>query len=199
MNVKGNNEVKNRFKASKQLNKMIAKAEKEVDLEISKQLDLVNCSMIIALYRFWNYRNERISKVLSTQQEIWNECGADGNMSMIRKCDEECDIELTNYEGVSYKDISWLNAVKDTKPLNDYEWLIFRQNQKKWTKAQILACVCLAMHRAEGWGFKRLSELMNHMEDILEDANYNQEKVIQMALDECGYDWLGQNSEKAVG
>ncbi len=199
MNVKGNNKVKNRFKASKQLNKMIAKAEKDVDLEISKQLDLVNCSMIIALYRFWNYRNERISKVLSTQQEIWNECGADGNMSMIRKCDEECDIELTNYEGVSYKDISWLNAVKDTKPLNDYEWLIFRQNQKKWTKAQILACVCLAMHRAEGWGFKRLSELMNHMEDILEDANYNQEKVIQIALNECGYDWLGQNSEKAVG
>lgn len=192
--------MNNKFRTtSKQLKKMIAKAEKEVNLEIEKQLDLVNCSMVIALYRFWNYRTDRISKILYTQQEIWNECGSDSNMSMIRKCDEECDIELTNYEGVSYKNISWLNSIKDTKPLNDYEWLIFRQNQKKWTKAQILACVCLAMHRVEGWGFKRLSELMNRMEDVLDENDYDRNKVIQVALEECGYDWLGQNNEKAVG
>ena len=184
-------------KTSKQLRKLIAKAEKEVNLEIDRQLDLVNCSMIIALYRYWNYRTDRISKILFTQQEIWNECGQDSNMSMIRKCDEECDIELTNYEGVSYKQISWLNSVKDTKPLNDYEWLVFRQNQKKWTKAQILACVCLAMHRAENWGFKRLSELMTKMDDICFEFEDDPGKLVNAALNECGYDWLGFN-EKAV-
>ena len=192
--------VKIRYrKTSKAMQKLIAKAEREVDEEVSRQIDLVNCSMVIALWRYWNFRIERIAKIFTMQKDIWDECGADGNMSMIRKCDEECDIELTNHEGVSYRNIAWLNDVKETKPLNDYEWLVFRQNQKKWTKAQMLACICLTMHRAEGWGFKRLSELMNRMEDILDEFDYDQTKLINAAYEECKFDWLGEHREKAVG
>lgn len=187
-------------KLNKNMEKLIRKAEKDLNLEASKQLDLVSTSMIIALYRYWNYRTDRISKILFTQESVWNDCGADNTLSMLKLCDEECDIELTNYEGVSYRDVIYLNAEIDTgKPLSDAQWLVMRQNQKKWVKAQMLACMCVAMHRAEGWGFKRLSELMLKMDDIQAEYNDDPDKLSDVALKECGYDWRGINQEKKVG
>lgn len=177
-------------KLSKRMNKLIAKATEEMKKETGKQYILVHSSMTIALYRYWNYRSERLNKLYKECEKIWEECGNDKTMSMIRKCDEECDIELTNYEGVSYRDISWLNDSTDNKPLNDYEYLVFRQNQKKWCKAQMLASVCLTMHRAEGWGFKRLSELMLRMDDITAEFDYNEDKIVRAAHDETGSEWI---------
>lgn len=178
-------------KTSKSFEKSIKKAEAELNEQLEKELDLVNCSLIIALNRYWNYKPERIGEILHVEEEVWNECGADKNMSMIRKCDEECDIELTNEDGVSYRTIMWLNA-EDMRPLNDFEWLRFRQNQKKWSKAQMLACTFIALKRSEGWSDNRLAELMGRMDDIREEFEYDPRKLSQAALDECNYDWLGK-------
>lgn len=189
-----------RKRVNKNMEKLIRKAKNDLNLEASRQIDLVTTSMIIALYRYWNYRTDRISKILNVQQTVWDECGADNTLSMLKICDEECNVELTNYEGVSYRDVIYLNAEIDTgKPLSDAQWLVMRQNQKKWVKAQMLACMCVSMHRAEGWGFKRLSELMLKMDDIQADYNDDPDKLSEVALKECGYDWRGVNQEKAVG
>lgn len=189
-----------RKRVNKNMEKLIRKAENDLNLEASRQIDLVTTSMIIALYRYWNYRTDRISKILNVQQTVWDECGADNTLSMLKICDEECNVELTNYEGVSYRDVIYLNAEIDTgKPLSDAQWLVMRQNQKKWVKAQMLACMCVSMHRAEGWGFKRLSELMLKMDDIQADYNDDPDKLSDVALKECGYDWRGVNQEKKVG
>lgn len=187
-------------KVSKPMEKLIRKVEADLNKEADKQLDLSNCSMIIALYRYWNFRTERISKLLEVQQQIWNECGADNNISMIRLCDEECDIELQNIEGVSYRDVIYLNAdIDEGKPLSDAQWVVMRQNQKKWVKAQILACICLTLHRAEGWGFKRLSELMLKMDDIQAEFFDDPKRLADNVYTECHYDWLGRDREKAAG
>lgn len=187
-------------KVSKPMEKLIRKVEADLNKEADKQLDLANCSMIIALYRYWNFRTERISKLLEVQQQIWNECGADNNISMIRLCDEECDIELQNIEGVSYRDVIYLNAdIDEGKPLSDAQWVVMRQNQKKWVKAQILACICLTLHRAEGWGFKRLSELMLKMDDIQAEFFDDPKRLADNVYTECHYDWLGRDREKAAG
>lgn len=177
-------------KLNKNIEKLINKATKEMQDETEKQYIAVHSAMTIALYRFWNYRKDRIAKIYRACEQVWDECGADKEMSMIRKCDEECDIELTNQEGTSYRNIQWLNDSKINEIHSDYEFLVFRQNQKKWTKAQMMASVCLSMHRAEGWGFKRLSELMIRIEDILEEYNYNPEKLCNVAHDECGSDYI---------
>ena len=142
------------------LARAIWEAENDITVEGSKQLDIVMCSSILALNRYWGWKTDRLSKLLFLQQEIWDEVGADNDISMIKLLDEECDIELTNHEGVSYKDVIYLNAEIDTgKDLSPYEWLRMRQNQKKWIECQIMACVFLALHRKEGWGAKRVKEL----------------------------------------
>lgn len=179
------------------LARAIWKAENDVTVEGSKQLDIVMCSSILALNRYWGWKTDRLSKLLFLQQEIWDEVGADNDISMIKLLDEECDIELTNHEGVSYKDVIYLNAEIDTgKDLSPYEWLRMRQNQKKWIECQIMACVFLALHRKEGWGAKRVKELLDHTQAIKEEFDYDPKLLCKAVMTEAHYDWLGQLKEQ---
>ena len=92
-------------KCSKQTAKAIRKAEADLQEEGSKQLDIVMCSAILALSRYWGWKTDRLSKLLFMQQSIWDEVGSDNDISMLKLLDDECNIELTNCEGVSYKDV----------------------------------------------------------------------------------------------
>ena len=95
--------MKQQRKHTKQMFKMLQKAEAEIQKEGERQLDIQVCAASIALWRYWGWKTERLSRLLEIQQEIWNEVGKDNNISMIQLLDQECDIELTNREGVSYK------------------------------------------------------------------------------------------------
>ncbi len=185
--------VKRRNIVSKQMARAIQKAEAEIVEEGSKQLDIQVCAASIALWRYWGWKTERLSKLLTIQQEIWNEVGKDNDLSMIQLLDQECNIELTNHEGVSYREFKFLNtAIDDGHELSAQEWLIMRMKQKQWIECQIMACVFLGMHRKEGWGAKRVKELMDRMQQVKEEFDYDSKKLIQALLDECDYDWLGQ-------
>lgn len=181
----------------KHLAKAIREAEKDLTKEGNKQLDIVMCSSILALNRYWGWKTDRLSKLLLLQQEIWDEVGANNDISMLKLLDEECDIELTNHEGVSYRDVIYLNAEIDTgKELSAYEWLRMRQNQKKWIECQFTACVFLALHRKEGWGPKRVKELLEYTQAIKEEFDYNPKLLCEAVMNEAHYDWLGQLKEQ---
>ena len=178
---------------SKQMAKAIRRAEAEIEKEGSRQLDIQVCSASLALWRYWGWKRDRLSSLLRIQQEIWNEVGQDNDISMLQLLDQECDIELTNCEGVSYKEYKFLNtAIDDGHKLSAQEWIIMRQKQKKWIECQIMACVFLGMHRKEGWGAKRVKELMDRMQQIKSEFDYDPQKLIKALMDECNYDWAGQ-------
>lgn len=180
----------------KNLKKQLRALEKQIQLEGEKSLDIVMCSTIIALYRYYGWRQERLSKLLDIHQEVWNEVAADNDKSVLKLLDEECNIELTNHEGVSYRNVIFLNSdIDEGKELNPFQWLYMRQNQIKWIETQITGCVCLAMHRKEGWGFKRVEELLNHIQDVKEEFNYDRKRILDAAYKETGYDWEGREKE----
>lgn len=181
---------------SKQMARAIMKAEAEIVKEGEKQLDIQVCAAALALGRYWGWKTERLSKLLTIQQEIWHEVGSDNDVSMIQLLDQECDIELTNHEGVSYKEFKFLNTeIDDGHDLSPQEWLIMRMKQKEWIECQIMACVFLGMHRKEGWGAKRVKELMDRMQQIKTDFNYDPKLLIEALMEECDYDWTGQRSK----
>lgn len=185
-----------RMVVSKQMARAILKAEEEIVKEGDKQLDLQMCSCILALSRYWGWKKERLKGLLKMHHEIWNEVGSNNDISMLQLLDEECDIELTNQEGVSYREFKFLNtAIDDGHELSPQEWLIMRQKQKKWIECQIMACVFLGMHRKEGWGAKRVKELMDKMQQIKAEFDYDPKKLVQALLDECNYDWLDQRGK----
>lgn len=177
----------------KYIMRQITQAEKELMDGAVKWLDIVMCSSIIALSRYWGWKKDRLSKLQEIQEEVWNEVASDNDVSMIQLLDAECGIELTNHEGVSYRDVIYLNtAIDDGVQLTKYQYLAMRRNQAKWTEAQITACIILAMHRKEGWGFKRARELLERMQQIKEEYDYDQEKLIAAAKSECDIDWTGR-------
>lgn len=186
---------------SKQLKKALLKAEREIQKEGDKQLDIVLCSGILSLNRYWNWKKEQIIRFIEIFVEVWNEVGSDNDISVLKLLDEECDIELTNHEGVSYRDVIYLNVDVDPgKDLTPYQWLAMRQGQKKWIEAQITACVCLAMSRKEGWGFNRVRELLERMQNIKEDYNYENNSIAEAVETEVGFDcrkWINELSMKA--
>ena len=177
----------------KYIMRQIAQAEKELMDGAVRWLDIVMCSSIIALSRYWGWKKDRLSKLQEIQEEVWNEVASDNDVSMIQLLDAECGIELTNHEGVSYRDVIYLNtAIDDGVQLTKYQYLAMRRNQAKWTEAQITACIILAMHRKEGWGFKRARELLERMQQIKEEYDYDQEKLIAAAKSECDIVWTGR-------
>ena len=179
-------------KTTKEFEKMIKKAESDLNKECSRQLDLVNCSAIIVLYEKYGWRTDRLTKLLLVSQQKWKECAESNSYSMLSLLDEYTGIEMVNDEGKSYKEVIYLNAEIDRgKPLSTPQWLRMRQNQKKWSKAQMLACTFIALKRTEGWSDNRLAELMTRMDDIRAEFEYDPRKIIKAALDECGYDWEG--------
>ena len=190
-----------KYVMSKQLKKALLKAENEIQKEGDKQLDIVLCSGILSLNRYWNWKEEQIIRFIEIFVEVWNEVGSDNDISVLKLLDDECDIELTNHEGVSYRDVIYLNVDVDPgKDLTPYQWLAMRQGQKKWIEAQITACVCLAMSRKEGWGFKRVRELLEKMQDIKEDYNYENNSIVKAVETEVGVDyrkWINELSMNA--
>jgi hypothetical protein len=69
-------------KTTKAYEKMIKKAESDLNKECSRQLDLVNCSAIITLYEKYGWRTDRISKLLFVSQDKWKECAESNSYSI---------------------------------------------------------------------------------------------------------------------
>lgn len=188
--------VPKRKPISKQMAKAIRKAENEIMIEGDRQIDIQICAASIALWRYWGWKKEKLSNLIRMEQSIWNEVGQNNDISMLQLLDDECDIELTNREGVSYKEYKFLNtAIDDGHDLSAPEWIIMRQKQKTWIECQIMACVFLGMYRKEGWSPKRIKELMDRMQQIKSEFDYDPKKLADALLEECDYDWLEQRGK----
>lgn len=182
---------------SKKLRKQIIDIEKQIQAEGEKNLDIVMCASIIALYRYYGWRTIRLSRLLEIHQEVWNEVAADNSKSILKLLDEECGIELTNHEGVSYRNVIFLNSdIDDGRQLTGFQWLYMRQNQLKWMETQITGCMALAMHRKEGWGFERVRQLLIHVQDVKEEFDYDRRRLLDACFKETGYDWEGKTLEE---
>ena len=72
-----------RMVISKQMARAIMRAEAEIEREGDKQLYIQVCAAALALGRYWGWKRERLSKLLTIQQEIWHEVGSDNDVSMI--------------------------------------------------------------------------------------------------------------------
>ncbi len=180
----------NRIVCSKQMGKLILEAEKELSEEGHKQIVLVNSACAIALSKYWGFGSNRIAKIFDIENEIFAECSSDVNTSLLSILDEECDIQLTNKEGVSYRDFAYLNIEKEKwEKYTAPQILTMRRHQKEWFEAQVTAAVCLALHRKEGWGFKRIRELLEHMQDIKEQYDYHPARLIEAVNTDTSFDW----------
>ena len=72
------------MKCNKFLMKQIKAAEHELMEGSVKWLDIVMCSSIIALSRYWGWKKDRLSKLQQIQEDVWNEVAEDNDKSMVQ-------------------------------------------------------------------------------------------------------------------
>ena len=132
------------------------KALQKLETEGHKSIDIMLCSAMIALYRYYGYRAWRLAKIMQETQAAWNECANDNNVSMLMMLEQETGIEL-RLEGCSksYHDLIYLNGTPaEAINLTPAQWYYMRVEQCKWMGVQVLGSLFLSLHRTYDFGGK---------------------------------------------
>lgn len=154
----------------------IAKAQQKIEAEGRKHLFRIYSATAIALWRHWDKRTEAINRLFDMSHDIWKECAADHDHSMIQMCETETGIEIQNGDGKSWEDLLYLNGTIPQQ-MTTAQILYMRQRQLKWIRPQVMACMLIALHRKYGFGFDRCGRIYKQIEDIEAEFGRDPEKL----------------------
>ncbi len=174
--------------ALKSRRKALDKAEKELMKEMYKQIDIVSGSIGIALYENWGWRDKRIAKYFREINEVWKECSADKDVSMLEMCENETGLVITlpGFEG-DYKELKYFRERRpEDEDMTYFEMIAMRQQQKRWIGVMILASAFLAIHRLYGFGGERIVRLKEQMEEVRDRYGWDARKIEKACFDMTG-------------
>ena len=136
--------------------------------EQSRQIGFVYSAACIVLKEKFGFDFDRIDKVCQESQKNVNELV--GNYkSTIQVLDEETGIELTLPGKKSYEEYAYLysHLWGGEKRAFTAPQLIYMYNQMiPWVPVQMLASICLALHKTEGFEYDQLAEFVSETDKI---------------------------------
>ena len=165
----------------------IQKATQKIETEGRKHCFRIYSATAIALWRHWGKRTEAISRFFDVTHDVWKECAKDHDHSMIAMCEDETGIEVNNGEGKSWKEIWFLNGHIPDR-MTDAQVLYMRQQQLKWIRPQVMACLMIALHRKYGFGFDRCARIYQQIDEVSADYSDDHKRIRQACLELTGID-----------
>lgn len=174
--------------SAKYILKQIRQAEKQMEPEIRKQIDIYYSAVSIALHRHWNWDTERIMTMYDATQKAWNECAASNRVSMVQMLEDETGIELRNETGKSWHDICYLNSdhPMNYKAMDPYTFYAMRVKQNEWQGTLVFACILLGMYRRFGFKTEWMAKLVEQTVAVREEFSFDREKLLAECRAECG-------------
>ena len=180
----------------------LKKVEMELNREMAKQIEILYAASSVIWWRDYGWRSTRIMRRFQTTTEIWGECADHGiYKSMLQMLEEETGIEmqLSGYDR-SYHEFSYLDGdAWDGKLLNLPQTIYMHQQQKKWLAPQILACICLSLHRDEHWGPDRIARFIQQIDAMRQEYGERpdrfrklMEEVTDLPVDQILGGWHGK-------
>ena len=157
----------------------------------------------IVLWREWGRRAEAIRRLFRLSREVWRDCAKDHDHSMIAMCEAETGIEIQNGDGVSWHDVAYLNGSLNPGMMNEAQWLYMRQQQIKWIRPQIMACLMVALHRKYGFGYERCARIYQQIEATALEYRNDPKRIRKACMELTGIDVAdvvtkqGEEDEKA--
>ena len=145
------------------------RASRRIETEGQKQCFLLYSAAALALQRHWGKKQEAIRRLFELSLHVWKDCARDHDSSMIQMCEAETGIEIQNGDGKSWRDVSYLNGCMNPGMMSEAQWLYMRQQQIKWVRPQVMACLMVAMHRKYGFGYERLSRIYAQMQGVFDE------------------------------
>lgn len=162
----------------------LKKAEALLQKETDRQIEIVFYSSALALARYYGWGKKRFQNLWHIVFDSWKECGEDNGLSMLQLLENETGVEIRSNDGRSYHEIHFLDPNTKLKVENRAVMIRIRQKQLDWVGPQIVAAVFLALHRKEGYGYKRLCEFMEHFDTIRNQYNYDPAALRKQSLEE---------------
>ncbi len=164
------------------------KSGEKIEKEGRKQCLLIYSATGIALWRNYGKRKEAITNLFNLTSDVWIACAKDYDHSMIEMCELETGIEIQNGSGTSWRDVPYLNGSLDPGKMS-YEQLVYmRQQQVKWVRPQVMACMMVSLHRKYGYGFERCSRLYNEIQEIEREYKCRPERIRRACYELTGID-----------
>ncbi len=156
----------------------LKKAELELDIEADRVCDCTYSAAAIALKRHWGWGKVRIRRLFEVSQEIWNECSATNEKSMVQMVQEETGIELQNGDGKSWENLPYLNEkVWNHRRPTRAQLIYIRQQQKKWLQPIVTGSIILALYRREKFGLERTQRFLQQVEEIKDEYGRDRKKL----------------------
>lgn len=177
---------------NKHQRKLLQDTEKRLNKETDEQITKQYHAAAIALNRMEGWKQQRILSMVMLSRTVWDDCASSNDISMVQMCEHETGIDLmSEHTEKDYEDIIYLNSASDTGvQLDIYQWIAMRQNQTKWVKAQITACILISLKRKENWGTTKLMRFLNVVNYVLEDYNFNKDELRIASRDITGFELL---------
>lgn len=173
----------------------LREADRALQKEMEKQVDMIYSAMAIAFKRYWGWGALRIRRLMDKTQETWDECGSTNEVSMLEMLENETGIEIRNHElGKSWHDLAYLNAKIDMGRMNRAQWIYMRQRQKEWVGPQVVACVLLSLYRKYGFGHVRCLRVLQQIEEVEREFNFDVRELRTACMEEAGVELKGGGS-----
>ena len=173
------------------MDKAIIKATGALLDETMKQIKVIMGSCALVFHRYEHWGEVRIRRTMKAIMEVFSECGNNPDITMMKMLEDETGIEMQNGSGVSYHSLDFLNC-KDLRrrPSDLYqdELLYMRKRQMAWVAPQCMAGALIALHRREHYGYDRLSRLMQRVDQIRTEYNYDVKVITELCKAETGFD-----------
>ena len=156
---------------SKAVNRAYAKLQRH----IKNQISIIYPSACLALWNEFGWREHRIWKVLNRSQKIIDELSEETDKSVIEVLDDETGIEITLPGTKSYKEYMYLNSelYRRRKPMSNPQLIHMCGRMETWVAPQIIACLCLSLHREYGFGADRLSRFVSAIDTVRAEHGEN--------------------------
>lgn len=161
----------------------IKKAEESCFREQKKQLSIMNVVCFVTLYRMgWDV--DRIIDRFNISTNIWREC-VENKMSAFELLERETGIEIALDGERPYTDFGQLRYRKETMTPSEYIYSLHRR--KRWVAPMILACLSLALRRAENWSDEQLAEFIAKTDELRKEHGENVKTYVDLMISETGY------------
>ena len=145
------------------MRKKTTKAERQLQREHNKQLDIIYSSCFCVLWQDYQWRERRIIDRFRLSTEIWM---SSKTFSILEVMEQETGIEMSLDGEKSYHEYCYLSGDTTVKPLSDAEYIYMQQRVMRWLPTMILASVCIALYRKDGWGYERLTRFIEKVNII---------------------------------
>lgn len=166
------------------------RANNRMQEETAEQCSRLYGAACIALHRHWNKKQLSLTRLFQLVHETWIACANDNTVSMIQMCEEETGIELMNEDGKHWKDLAFLNYSIDMDPakMTNAQWVVMRNNQIRWVRPQVMACLLIALNKKYRFGFERCGKIYAQIEEIEREYGCKPYRLRDACLNETGMD-----------